>query len=201
MSNSNQITVFQHAAREFTALPKDVQQRGQNLMWDLQQAAQAFDGFIAEVKQELERRRDEEHEAAVRAIRQQMEVVEEVEQRVWKAESKAVDARNALTTAGTMLRMALDSKPKRYPLKEELAAWEDAVQKAREHCEKLEQKASQTDAVPMNVRGDLAQAQYTLRELEVKEFALRPQAEQETAMRTGFAPVGVSHGLQGERTY
>jgi hypothetical protein len=198
---SNQITVFNAAVSQFTALPKEYRQRGQNLMSELQQAAQAFDAFVAEVKQELEQRRDEAHEAVVRAIRKQMEVVEEVQQRVWKAENKAVDARNALTTAGTVLRMALDSKPKRYPLKEETAAWEDAVQKAREICEKLEQKALQTDAVPMHVRGDLAQEQYTLRELEVKEFALRPKEEQETALRTGFAPVAVSDGLQGERAY
>jgi hypothetical protein len=110
-------------------------------------------------------------------------------------------ARNELSTAGAMLRMALSSKPKRYPLKEELAAWDDSVQKAREHCEKLEQKALQYGALPQTARQALAQAQYTLRELEVKEFELRPKEEQETALRTGSAPVAVSHGLQGERAY
>jgi DNA repair exonuclease SbcCD ATPase subunit len=198
---SNQITVFNAAVSQFTALPKEYRQRGQECMRALQESAEAFDAFVAEVKQELEQRRAEDHEAAVRAIRQQMEVVEEVAQKVSKADDRAMAMRNELTTAGTMLRMALDSKPKRYPLKEELAAWEDAVQKAREHCEKLEQKALQYGALPQSARQALAQEQYTLRELEVKEFELRPQAEQETAMRTGFAPVAVSHGLQGERTY
>jgi glutamate synthase domain-containing protein 2 len=198
---SNQITVFNAAVSQFTALPKEYRQRGQECMRTLQESAEAFDVFLAEVKQELEERRAVEHEAAVRAIRQQMEVVEEVQQKVEKAEFRAMTARNELSTAGAQLRMALDSKPKRYPLKEELAAWEDAVQKAREICERLEQKAIQTGALPQSARQALAQEQYTLRELEVKEFELRPQAEQETAMRTGFAPVAVSHGLQGERTY
>jgi hypothetical protein len=183
MSNSNQITVFQHAAREFVALPKDIQQRGQNLMWELERTTQAFDAFIAEVKQELERRRDEEHEATVRAIRKQMEVVEAAVQRVEKAEDKSMHAGNALSTAGAMLRMAIDSKPSRYPLKEELAAWENAVQEARDNYAKAEQKALAAGALPMTARQVLAQAQFELRELEGREFELRPASEQKPAFR------------------
>ena len=183
MSNSNQITVLQHASRDFMALPKDLRERGQECMWELQKSAEAFDAFIAEVKQELEQRRDEEHEAAVRAIRKQMEVVEAAQQRVEKAEDKSIHAGNALSTAGAMLRMAIDSKPSRYPLKEELAAWEDAVQKARDNYEKAEQKALQAGAQPMTARQALAQAQFELRELEGKEFELRPASEQKSAFR------------------
>jgi predicted trehalose synthase len=203
MSNSNQLTVLQYASRDFMALPKDLRQRGQNLMWELEKSAEAFDAFIAEVKQELEQRRDEAHEAAVRAVRKQMEAVEAAEQKVEKAEFAAQAARNALSTANAQLHVALASKPKRFPLKEETAAWEAAVQMARDIHAKCEQKALEANSWPMNVRGELAQAQFTLRELEEKEFELRPKQEQKPSPIGGLGWSGIagptnSFGLGGE---
>jgi hypothetical protein len=205
MSNptSSQLTVLQYASRDFMALPKDLRQRGQNLMWELEKSAEAFDAFIAEVKQELEQRRDEDHEAAVLAVRKQMEVVEAAEQKVEKAEFRAMAARNELSTAGAQLRLALNSKPSPYPTKPEIAVWEDAVQMARDIYEKLEQKGLEAGALPQTARQALAQEQYTLRELEEKEFELRPKQEQKPSPLGGLGWSGIpgptnSYGLGGE---
>jgi hypothetical protein len=144
-------------------------------------------GTVAGDRPKVEVASVQQHEEAIRACRKQLKVIEQIELDVWPAHVRDVNAQNALRTAGVALSAALDSKPTRFPLKQEIAAWERAVQMAREGV-----------AEANAVQGRLQQARERMHELEAKEFELRPEQERETAVQEGLAPVAVSHGLQGK---
>lgn len=191
------MSMLSEALKACAAIPKEFRERGNDCMHQLREAAAAFDEFAGQVNQELTQKDAQQHEDAIRACRKQLKVIEKIEEEAWPAHVAVVNADNALIAANTALNAALDSKPKRWPLPEEIAAWERAVQMAREGVDEAEKDARLVGTGPQSVQARLQEARNRMQELEVKEFELRPKQEQEAALRQGFAPVGISHGLRG----
>jgi hypothetical protein len=191
------MSILSEALKACAAIPKEYRDRGNERICQLKEAAAAFEEFAGQVNQELTQKDAQKREEAIRACRKQLKVIEQIQEEAWPAHVAVVNANNAVSAANTALHAALDSKPKRYPLKEEIAAWESAVQMAREGVAEAEQAALMVSNGPQRVQARLQEARNRMQELEIKEFDLRPKQEQETAMLQGLAPVGVSHGLQG----
>ena len=169
-------------------------------MYQLLEAAKGFDVFANQVEQEVRQRYEHDQEEARRAVRRQMDLIEEIQKELWPAEDRSNAAYQDLSAAHLQLRAALESKPTRYPLKEEIAAWEEAVQMARATVEQAEQDTRVASQAPVGVLSRLRAAKAQLQDLMDKEFALRPQKEQKDLISRGMAPVNSQLGLMGVGT-
>jgi chromosome segregation ATPase len=194
------MSMEKEAYKAFAEIPKEFHERGNDCMYQLQEAAKAFDEFAGQVAQEVTQRSEQRREEAVRAIRKQQDLIDEIQKELWPAEDRSNAAYQDLSAAHLQLRAALESKPTLYPLKEEIAAWEEAVQMARATVEQAEQDTRVASQAPLGVLSRLRAAKAQLQDLMDKEFALRPQKEQKDLISRGMAPVNSQLGLMGVGT-
>jgi hypothetical protein len=169
-------------------LPKDLRERGKELMWALEDPANAFDAFIDEANKELDQRREQEHDEAIVACRRQDELIAELEQKIFRSIQVKEKDDAAMHAALSELNAIQNSKPTRFPLKEETAAWEKSVEKAQRRFDKLEAEARLSSGGESYHRGELQKARVRLQELSEKEFNLRPKQENVSTSRVSFAP-------------
>jgi hypothetical protein len=190
------MTIYQNALAVFTRLPKDLRDRGQELMWALEDPATALDTFMDEANKELEQRKDQDHTDALLECRKQDKVIAEIEQEIYSCEIQRQKDENAIQTAVSAVTAAKNARPSRFPLKEELAAWEKSVARAERIYDEKEAQARLSGSRPASLRNDLQRARALLQELSEKEFNLRPKQEaQGTVVRSSIA--ANPFGLQG----
>lgn len=185
--------------KAFLTIPKEFRDRGNDCMYQLQEAAKAFDVFATQAAQEGVQRREEEREEALLACKQQDELIEEIDKKITRAQLFADSANSGMRAAELALRAARDAKPTRFPLRAEITAWEQSVAMATEAFDKAQDKFQRKNGIVESFRIELRQAKDKLQELEAKEFALRSREEQQELTRKGLGPLSRDLGFVGER--
>lgn len=171
------MSILDQAISTFMRLPNDLRERGQELMFALEAPAQALDAFIDEANKEIAQRRAEEHHEAVLACRAQETVIEGLELKLDRAKDRAWKDEHDLTAAFHAVRAANSTPLGRWPLPEEIAAHQEAVEIYTRAYEKAESKMRSSTGVPHSLQEDIRQARAKLQELADVEFALRPKQE------------------------
>ncbi len=193
------MTMLAEAQKAFANIPMEFRAGGNDYMYELQQAAEAFDKFAGQVTHEMEQRREEEREEALLACREQDKVIEDIDLKISRAQDLAYRADSEMRGAELVLRAARDSRPTRFPLKAEIAAWEASVANAMHGFDKAQEKLGRKNGIVEAYRRELQQAKAKLQELQAKEFSLRSKQEQQDLMRRGMDPFSRELGLVGER--
>lgn len=120
-----------------------------------------------------------------------MEVIEQLENELIPAQIRVENAEAELRGAGSAVQAAVDSK-KRYANRAEIAEWQRKVGRAQKAYDEAEKGVRVVAPGPQNVLMRQQQARIRLQELEAKEFALRPIAEQRDLTRRGQDPLSRS---------
>jgi hypothetical protein len=193
------MTMLHEAQKAFANIPKEFRAGGNDLMYQLQEAAEAFDKYAGQVTQEMEQRREQEREEVLLACKEQDKLIEEIDLKISRAQDLAYRAESEMRGAEMVLRAARDSKPTRFPIRAEIAAWEASVASAIKGFDEAQEKVARKNGIVEGYRRELQEAKAKMQELQAKEFSKRPTQEQQDLTRRGMDPFSREFGLVGER--
>jgi chromosome segregation ATPase len=189
------MTMLNEAYKAFSTIPKEFKDRGSDCLYQLQEAATAFDAFAEQVKQELEQKREDAHDKAIRACRSQLKAIEELDATIVRTEERFREAESSFSGARLALSSATNTALPRYAVKEEIAARDRAIEQAQQLLAKAEDKFTTVNGSLTTLRMRRRDLQQHLALLEGEEYDLRPETEKSAVHPNPFGLGGPAKSL------